>query len=228
MRPMTRMTALAMLALAAALLGGCVAAPPPYDYTNFHESPPRSILILPPLDETTSVVGPYSYLATVSRPVAERGYYVFPVAVVDQFLKENGMPTPGEMHQVPLDKIRAIAGADAVLYPVLHQYGSKYVVFSSTTTVDVSVRLVDTRSGKLLWEGRGMLAQGSGNGNQGLLGAMIGALVTQVINSKTDPGYQLSRALNNTQVFFTAGRELPPGPYSAAFGQASATAHTHP
>jgi hypothetical protein len=208
----TRLPALAILALLTLVLGGCATPPPAYDYTAFRQSPPRSILVLPPLDETTSVTGPYSYLATVSRPIAERGYYVFPVAVVDQLLKQNGMPTPGEMHQVPLDKLRAITGADAVLYPVLHAYGSKYVVFSSTTTVDVSVRLVDTRSGALLWEGHGMVSQGSDSGNQGLLGAMIGALVAQVINAKTDPGYQVSRMANN-QVFFTTGRELPPGPY---------------
>ena len=208
----------ASLLLVAIVLAGCVSGPAPYDYSEFRASPPRSILILPPLDETTSVTGPYSYLATVSRPVAERGYYVFPVAVVDQLLKENGMPTPGEMHQVALDKLRASTGADAVLYPILHQYGTKYVVLSSTTTVDVSVRLVDTRSGKLLWEGHGVAAQGSNNGNQGLLGAVIGALVSQIITAKADLGYPVSRAAN-LQVFFTKGRELPPGPYHPDFGK---------
>jgi len=208
----------AMLVALATALSGCAAGPPPYDYTDFRQSPPRSILILPPLDETTSVIGPYSYLSTVSWPVAERGYYVFPVAVVDQLLKENGMPTPGEMHQVPLDKLRASTGADAVLYPVLHQYGTKYVVLSSTTTVDVSVRLVDTRSGKLLWEGRGFAQQGSGDSGQGLLGALVNAVVSQIITSKADLGHQVSR-MANYQVFLTKGRELPPGPYHPEFGK---------
>ncbi len=216
----TRLAGLAVLAV----LGGCVAAPPPYDYTDFRASPPRSILVLPPLDETTSIIGPYSYLSTVTRPIAERGYYVFPVEVVDQLLKENGMPTPGEMHQVPLDKLRAITGADAVLYPVLHAYGTKYVVLSSTTTVDVGMRLVDTRSGKLLWEGRGVAAQGSSDGNQGLAGALIGALLSQVLTAKSDLGHQVSRVANN-QLFFTKGRELPPGPYYPENGQPLAQPH---
>jgi hypothetical protein len=201
-----------LLVVLAAGLSGCATAPPPYDYSEFRQSPPRSILVLPPLDETTSVIGPYSYLSTVSFPLAERGYYVFPVAVVDQLLKENGMPTPGEMHQVALDKLRASTGADAVLYPILHQYGTKFVVLSSQTTVDVSVRLVDTRSGKLLWEGRGVAAQGSGDGGQGLLGALVNAVVSQMLTSKADLGHQVSR-MANVQVFYTKGRELPPGPY---------------
>src|ERR1035438_1909787 len=88
------------------MLAGC--ATKPYDYTNFRAHPPRSILVLPPLNESTAVEGTYGYLSTVTLPLAEMGYYVYPVVVVDQFMKENGMPTSGEMHQAPLDKIRDI------------------------------------------------------------------------------------------------------------------------
>src|SRR5258706_3092071 len=97
------------------ILGGC-ATMQPYDYSNYRAHPPRSILVLPPLNESTAIEGTYSYLSTVTQPIAEMGYYVFPVAVLDHFLKENGMPTAGEMHQAPLHKIREIVGADAVLY----------------------------------------------------------------------------------------------------------------
>src|SRR5882672_6304721 len=104
-----------ILALSALGFSGCVNVPP-YNYANYRAHPPRSILVLPPLNESTAVQGTYSYLSTVTRPIAELGYYVFPVVVVDQFLKENGMPTAGEMHQIPLNKIDEIIGADAVLY----------------------------------------------------------------------------------------------------------------
>src|SRR5215813_13108465 len=116
-------------ALVLPVLSGC--ATKPYDYTNYRAYPPRSILVLPPLNESTDVAGTYSYLSTVTYPVAEMGYYVFPVAVVDHFFKENGMPTAGEMHQAPLNKIREIIGADAVLYITLKQYGTKYEVITS-------------------------------------------------------------------------------------------------
>src|SRR5262245_6417390 len=79
------------------LAPGCVTAP--YDYTNYRLHPPRSIVVLPPLNQSTAVEATYGYLTTVTRPLAERGYYVFPIAVVDQFLKENGLPSAGEMHQ---------------------------------------------------------------------------------------------------------------------------------
>jgi hypothetical protein len=211
-----RLACATLVAAGTLALGGCgtVAS---YDYSNFRQHPPRSILILPPINESTAVEGTYSYLSTVSRPVSERGYYVFPVAVVDAMLKENGMPTPGEMHQVPLDKVREITGADAVLFPVLHQYGSHYHLVSSDTVVNVTARLVDTRTGLTLWENTAIGQSGSqGSGN--IVAALIAAAVTQAINSSTDPAHQVSR-IANAQLFFTKNRELPPGPYDPRFGQ---------
>ena len=202
--------------LALLVLAGCTTVKP-YDYTNFRAHPPRSILVLPPLNESTAVEGTYGYLSTVTQPIAERGYYVFPVEVVDQYLKQNGMPTAGEMHQVPLNKVVDIIGADAVLFVTLKQYGSKYVVLNSVTTVQVEAKLVDTRSGTLLWEGTGLAEQrGGGSGN--LLADLIAAAVTQAINSKTDRAHQVSR-LANAQLFYPKNTGLPYGPYNPQFGK---------
>src|SRR5437879_7019697 len=89
LRTLVQASAAAVIAL---ILTGCAAQP--YDYTNYRQHPPRSIVVLPPLNESTAVEATYGYLSTVTRPIAEQGYYVFPVAVVDQFLKENGLPVP--------------------------------------------------------------------------------------------------------------------------------------
>ncbi len=199
------------------MLAGC-ATPTPYDYTNYRLHPPRSILVLPPLNESTDVRGTYSYLSTVTFPLAEMGYYVFPVAVVDQFLKENGMPTAGEMHQVPLDKVEEIIGADAVLYVTLEQYGTKYQVINSATIVRVKARLVDTKTGLLLWEGVGMAQQNSG-GSGNILADVIAAAITQAINSGTDSAHGICRAAN-VSLFYTKDHGLLYGPYSPEYGRA--------
>lgn len=211
---MTKLLGAACAALC--LVAGCNTVKP-YDYTNFRAHPPRSILVLPPLNESTAVEGTYGYLSTVTEPIAERGYYVFPVEVVDQYLKQNGMPTAGEMHQVPLNKVRDIIGADAVLFVTLKQYGSKYVVLNSVTTVQLEARLVDTRTGIVLWQGTGM-AQQNGSGSSNLLASLIAAAVTQAINSKTDRAHKVSR-LANANLFYPKDTGLPYGPYSPRFGK---------
>ena len=60
------------------LMTGC-ATKPPFDYTAFKESRPRSILVLPPLNNTPDVQASYSVLSYATVPLAEAGYYVFPV-----------------------------------------------------------------------------------------------------------------------------------------------------
>ncbi|HWR73666.1 MAG TPA: GNA1162 family protein, partial [Nitrospirota bacterium] len=135
------------------LLAGCVPQNN-IDYTAYRQSNPRSILVLPPLNNSPDIRATYSFLSTVTQPLAEAGYYVFPVALVDQTFKENGLPNPGEMHQAPLDKLREIFGADATLFITIMQYGSAYRILSSEVRVTAEARLVDNRSGQVLWQGR--------------------------------------------------------------------------
>lgn len=194
------------------LLGGC-STTPPYNYEKFRAAKPRSILILPPTNQSTDIRGTYSFLSTVTLPVAEKGYYVYPVAVIDQMMKENGLPSANEMHQASLKKIREIINPDTVLYLDLEQYGTKYVLINSQTTVTVSGKLVSAKSGDVLWEGRATAVQsGSSSGSGGLLGALVSAVVTQAVNSSTDYAHEVSSLANN-QLFYTEGHGLLNGPY---------------
>ncbi len=195
-------------------LSACV-TPQPYDYSAYREHFPRSILVLPPLNETTDIQATYSCLSTITMPLAERGYYVFPVAVVDQLFKENGMPTPGEMHQAPLNKIREIIGADAVLYITIKEYGSSYQVINSATTVTAEAKLVDTVSGTALWQGT-VSAQDNSAGTGSIIGDLVSAFLTQVISESTDHAYEICR-LANIQLG-TRSDGLLPGPYDPGYG----------
>jgi hypothetical protein len=203
-----------LVAVAGLAASGC--AVKGYDYTNYRAYPPRSILVLPPVNEGTDIRATYGYLSTVTRPIAELGYYVFPVALVDQLLKENGLPTPGEMVQAPLEKIREIIGADAVLYITLKQYGTRFQLLASTTVVVADARLVDTRTGTLLWGGSLAAEEGSGStGN--ILSDVVGALLTQVINQSTDRARGVAERANAQ--LGIKDRGLLHGPYSPQYGR---------
>jgi len=205
---------LASCAVTALVVTGCVA---PQDNTVFREHPPRSILVLPPLNETTKVEATYSYLSTVTRPLAEMGYYVFPVVLVDELLKANGMPTAGEMHQVALDKVAEITGADAVLYVNVKEYGTTYRVLGSRTEVAAEARLVDTKTGLLLWQGKASDKDSSANTGD-LVANLIVAVISQAINSSRDAAHGVSREVN-VELFMDEDRGLPYGPYHPKYGQ---------
>ncbi len=186
----TRGGALVLCMSGLALMCSCAAK---VDYGPYRSHMPHSILVLPPLNQSTAVDAPYTYLSTVSRPLAECGYYVFPVAVIDAFMKDNGLPTPDEMHNVSLSKIREVIGADAVLYVTIEDWGQKYYVLSSTTVIQASARLVDVATGTTLWTGTEHLRQGSGGGG-GIIGMLVAALVHQIASSMSDPTHEASRA----------------------------------
>ncbi|HTF99669.1 MAG TPA: DUF799 domain-containing protein [Nitrospirota bacterium] len=174
-------------------LAGCVMPQHDIDYTAYRQSKPRSILVLPPLNTSPDIRASYSLLSTVTRPLAEAGYYVFPVALVDQTFKENGLLNPGEMHQAPLNKIMEVFGADATLYITVTKYGASYTILSSEVRVSAEAKLVDNRNGQLLWQGAATASDAEGQSNSGgLVGALISAVIRQVVSNIGDPGHKVA------------------------------------
>lgn len=212
MRPAAAICALPLLAAA------CAATPAPYDYDPYLAHMPRSILVLPPLNESPEVEAPYSFLSTVSQPIGERGYYVFPVAVVDELLKQNGCPTPGEMHRVPLAKLREVFGADAVLYLTVKQWGTAYRVIDSVTTVTVEGRLVDAATGTQIWSGTSSVIDSSAQGQRDLISMLVTAVATQVVSAAGDPSHDIAPAVS-LDLTSNADHGLLLGPLDEGFAE---------
>ena len=177
-----------------ALVSGC-APTKSLDYSAFKQARPRSILVLPPLNESPDVKATYSMLSQVTFPLAEAGYYVVPVAVMDETFRQNGLSSAGDVHQVSPAKLREIYGADAALYVTVSQYGTQYMLISSATIVTASAKLVDLKTGTTLWTGSASASsEENNNGNNGgLVGMLITAAVKQIINSTVeDAGYPIA------------------------------------
>ncbi|WP_369960384.1 DUF799 domain-containing protein [Pseudomonas benzenivorans] len=204
--------ALALLLLAG-LLGGC-ATPTPYDYSAFKQSNPASILVLPPVNRSPDIKASYSLLSHVTLPLAEAGYYVLPVALVDETFKQNGLMNADEMHMAPPAKLHEIFGADAALYIEVSEYGSSYKLVTSEVAVTANAKLVDLRNGQLLWEGsaRASSAENQNNSGGGLVGMLITAAVNQIINTLSDRGHEIAGI--TSQRLLTAGtfNGILPGP----------------
>ena len=174
-----------------AILGGC-AAPKGYDYTAFLESKPASILVLPPVNQSPDVNATFSMLAQATLPLAESGYYVMPVALVNETFKQNGLANPPEMHEVSPAKLREIFGADAAMYIQVTRYGTTYTVLDSAAVVSASAKLVDLRTGTELWTGSAVASNAENNNQGGLAAMLITALVKQVMNNLTDASHNVA------------------------------------
>jgi len=161
---------------ASMFLGGC-ATRTPYDYTAFKEARPASILVLPPVNNSPDITATYSMMSQATLPLAESGYYVFPATLVDETFK----------------RLREIFGADAALYINVKQYGTAYMVISSETRVTAEAKLVDLRTGRLLWAGSATASSAEGDGNSGgLIGLLIKAAVRQIMETVSSKGHQIA------------------------------------
>lgn len=177
-----------------ALMAGCAAPTRNIDYSAFKASKPRSIVVLPPLNESPEVGATYGMLSQVTVPLAEAGYYVLPVTLVDETFRQNGLTTAGDIHGVPVAKLKDIFGADTALYITIKQYGTKYMVLDSATVVSADAKLVDLKNGQTLWTGSASASSNEGNNSSGggLVGMLVMAVVKQIVNSATDQGYKVA------------------------------------
>lgn len=174
------------------LFAGCAIPKKQVDYAAFKAARPRSIVVLPPLNESPDIKATYAMLSQATYPLAESGYYVLPVALVDETFRQNGLTVPGDIHTVPVPKLREIFGADAALYVTVTDYGSRYQVLSSVTRVAANAKLVDLKTGDVLWSGTAVAATDSGNSGGGLVGMLITAAINQAVNHLTDASYPVA------------------------------------
>jgi hypothetical protein len=191
------------------------------DYSAFRESKPRSILVLPPRNLSPDVNASNSLLSVVTMPLAESGYYVFPVAVVSETFKQNGAASPDDISAIPLKKLLDIFGADAVMYITISDYGTSYQVVNSDTRVTATARLIDARTGKALWNGGATASSNEGQNSNtgGLIGILVSAAVSQIANTTTDKAHDIADITGARMLSAGANGGLLYGPRSPNYGK---------
>jgi len=207
--------------LVAALLGGCATPAPPYDYAAFQRAKPVTLLVMPPVNESPDIKATPGVWAQATRPLAEAGYYVLPVALVDETFRQNGVDTANDAQDIPIPKLRDYFGADAAVYIRVKKYGTSYQVVVSDTRVEVEARIVDLRSGALLWDGKAMASSAEQQQQQqgGLIGLLIVAVLQQIVGTSTDAAFNYAGIANARLLGAPRYNGVLPGPRSRTHGQ---------
>jgi hypothetical protein len=186
----------------------CACVPPAQrDYSKLIAANPRAILVVPAINKSVDVDAADYFLSTLPVPLAERGYYVFPVNLVKRLLEDDGLSDAAMVHGADPVRLCNLFGADAVLFPTIEQWTAKYVVVATRVEVEFSYDLKDCKTGELIWQGREKGVYQSNSG-QGLLADIIVAAI-----AKAKPNYMpLARAANAKAMAYP-GPGLPAGPY---------------
>lgn len=200
-------------AMLAVLLTGCAAnAPVKKDFSAFEAAKPRSILVVPAANKSVDVDAPAYLLTTLTVPLAEKGFYVFPIHTAKTVLEQEGLYEGEQIHNQPPAHLAQMFGADAVLYVTINQWDAKYVVLSTTVTVDFDYRLV-AKDGTELWRANKRMQYSPQSQNTGHpLGNLIAAAITAAVE-RAKPNYMPLAQMANNDVFVYGATAIPNGPY---------------
>ncbi len=207
------MTRLLSLIVVLSLLAGC-ATIPPKDYAKFNAAKPNSILIVPAINRSVEVTAPDYFLSTITIPLAERGYYVFPVNLVKRMLEDDGLSDTNLVHNAPVEKLAKLFGADAVLYVVINQWDARYLVLTTQVTVDLAYVIKDGKTGATLWEHQQKMVYTPQNNSSGNPFVDLVVMAVSAAVTKAAPNYiPLARQANN-MTFAYPGPGIPSGIYA--------------
>ena len=207
----TKVTLLTMLIAAAFLVSGC--APKMVTkgemFPKMYEEAPRSLLILPPMNQSTDAQAKDYYMTTVEEPFASMGYYVFPVELVSEIMKQEGVYDTELLYEMPLNKFNEYFGADAVLFTRIKLWDVSYAVIASSLRVSIEAEVVSTKTSQRLWNYTGSVYVDLSGGDSGgsLAGLLIKAVITAINTATAD--YVKYARVANSQLIYT----LPTGPY---------------
>jgi len=180
-------------------------------FPKMYEEQPRSLLILPPMNDSTDAQAKDYYMTTTEMPFALMGYYVFPTEMVSDIMKQEGVYDTEMLYGMALDKYYEYFGADAVLFTRIKRWDTSYAVIASSLTVSIQAKIVSTKTSQELWKYTGTVVVdlgGGGSSGGSLTGLVVQAVLTAVMTATAD--YVRYAKMANNRIVVT----LPAGPYS--------------
>ena len=140
-----------ILILSLIIINGCAIITKGEAFPKMYKEKPVSILVLPPINESTAADAKEYYSTTIAEPLSFAGYYVFPIEIVNEVLKQEGIYDTELIVDLDASKFKEYFGADAVLFTKIIAWNTSYYVVGGNVKVHIAFDLVSTKTGETLW-----------------------------------------------------------------------------
>ncbi len=175
-------------------------------YAQLYEEKPITLLVMPPINNTTNVEAKEFLYTTISRPLTEAGYYVIsPMLAMDVFKAESAYDAELFV-DAPLTQFQKFFGADAVVFSEIMSWAKKG--FGIETTLRYFIK--STTTNEILFDRTCELyldLQVHADSNSAL--AQLVSLAASAINTATTEHIVAARKAN-----YYIFRDIPRGKYS--------------
>jgi hypothetical protein len=178
-------------------------------YAKMYEEKPITLLVMPPINNSTNVEAKDLLYTSISRPLVEAGYYVISPLLAMDVLKAESAYDSEMFFDAPLTAFQNYFGADAVVFSVIDTWAKKgmgietdirYVIKSAYTNEILFDRSCDL-----------YLDLSIDSGTNGLLGALVDLAASAINTAATD--HILAARKANYYIL----RDIPRGKYSPEY-----------
>jgi len=178
-------------------------------FPKMYEEKPLSILVLPPLNSSTAVEAKEYYLTTIAEPLSLSGFYVAPIEIVNQIMKDEGIDDSSEFLNLDPAIFNQYFGSDAVLFTEILQWDTSYAVISGSVTVQIMFLLKSSYTGEVLWSyNEQVKVNTTGDNDVGGTAGFLLALVETAIKTAVQDYIPIAKKVNNI-----ATSTMPVGKY---------------
>jgi len=177
-------------------------------FHGMYEEKPKSLLVLPPINESTDADAKLYYSTTVEVPFAQHGFYVFPEKITSDVLKQEGIYDAELLINLPLNKFKDFFGADDVLFTTIKRWDLQYTVLTSKLTVELEAAIKSTSTNQILWKYGGIIEQNLTSSDGGLVANLISTAISSALADYTEYAQRLNYRIVSTS---------PVGPYHPVY-----------
>jgi len=180
-------------------------------YAAMYNNMPVTILVMPPINNTTHVEAKDLLYTSISRPLAEAGYYVISPLLAMDVLKAESAYDAELFIDKPLTMFRDYFGADAVVFSQIDEWEKKG--FGIETKIRYIIK--SAASGEIIFDRSCdlYLDLQVNSGSNSALAALVELAASAIVTAATDHIVAARKA--NYFIF----RDIPRGKYSPLYMQ---------
>lgn len=203
-----------LLALVALLVTSC--APQltrGTQYPAMYEEKPVTIVVMPPINNTSHAEAKDYFYTTMHSPICERGYYVFsPMLTMEMFQNESAYDAE-QFIEGDLTMFHNVLGADAAIFTTIKSWKKSNIGGKITVGVEYLVR--STKTNETLYKREGLMTvdtsvQSTGGGGLGALAALAATAIKTAATDRVVAGRACTRYILT---------DLPSGKYAPDYDQ---------
>ncbi|MGZ0016900.1 GNA1162 family protein [Yeosuana sp. AK3] len=196
-----------LIIIAVITLSSCKVTKKMDAYKGIYEEKPVTILLMPPINNSTNVDAKEYFHSTLNVPISSTGYYVIPPFLSMEILKQESAYDSEMFLDMPLNKFKEIFGADMVLFTIINKWDKSSI--ASRVVVEIEYIFKSTTTNKIVYNRKGKIVyNASVNLGLGFIGNALASAANTAATNYVDVG-----RVCNAYTF----QDLPVGKYSPRY-----------